>query len=277
MKMPIPIPPGSESVTVEPLAYIVAGTGPPLLLIHGAFANGQSSWNIQLKTLPEHHRLLVVDRRGHGASPREPRPYTIAGDATDVLKVADLAATATFHLVGHSYGGLVAIEIARRAPQRIRSLHLIEPPYLSLLAGEPDVGALTRQSQVIFQHARAWAPERIAAAFFELILGPDGLAELQTHQSWCDIVREASRGADEEFTGAYSPGALDDLRLGAPVRVYTGTRSHPVHQKIARRLAESIRGAHLVEVPEATYAVQRCVEPFHQVLIAVTIAEPGTR
>jgi pimeloyl-ACP methyl ester carboxylesterase len=241
-----------------------------MVLVHGDFGNGLIAWGHQMKALPGYHRLLVVDRRGHGASPREPRPYTIGGDAADVLDAADRAGVDRFHLVGHSYGGLVAVEVARRAPERVRSLHLIEPPYLGLLPEDPEVVRLVEETGAVFDRARSWGPERTAARFFEIVLGPSGLAELIAHPAWSDLVAEASRVADAERPSSYPPDALGDLRVSWPVRVYTGGQSHPALRRVARRLAESLPGAVLVEVPGATHAVQRWAEPFHRALLQVT-------
>ncbi|MCC6792694.1 MAG: alpha/beta fold hydrolase, partial [Thermomicrobiales bacterium] len=110
-----------DATTNPPLHVLDVGTGPPLVLIHGDFNDGPGAWSRQIASLASEHRLLVVDRRGHGASPREPRPYTIAADARDVLDAVDARGIDRVHLAGHSYGGLVAIEIARQSPGRIRS------------------------------------------------------------------------------------------------------------------------------------------------------------
>ncbi len=255
-----------------PLFYHDLGTGEPLVLVHGSFSTGAATWGAQMRTLAACHRLLVVDRRGHGASPRAPRPYTIAGDALDILAAADQADMAAFHLAGHSYGGLVAIEIARRAPERVRSLHLIEPPYLALLPDDLHVRELDRRGRTIFAQAGRWEPEQIAAAFFELLLGPAGLQALQARRAWPAIVAEAKRAADEEFAGDYPAGVAAALRLHGPVQVYTGGRSHPGLRALARRLAALIPGARLVEVSDADHAVQRWNEPFDAALLAVTQA-----
>lgn len=261
---------------IEPVYYRDIGAGPPLVLVHGGFAEGLGTWSAQVETLPSHHRLLIVDRRGHGASPREPRPYTIAGDATDLLQAADRAGIATFHLAGHSYGGLVAIEAARQAPGRLRSLHLIEPPLLALLPDDPDVRPLIEQGRTIFQYARAWGPERTAAAFFSLLLGPTGLAELRARPVWPAIIREARRLADEESPASYPPAALTELQLSVPVQVYTGGRSHAGLRKLAYRLAAILPATRLVDLPEAGHSVQRTSPLFERALLAVTRGEAGS-
>ena len=254
----------------EPIFYRDVGAGSPLLLIHGSFSNGPTTWARQMEEIRHYHRLIVVDRRGHGQSPAEPRPYTIASDALDVLEAAGRAGGGEIHVVGHSYGGMVALEMARIEPHRIRSLHLIEPPYLSLMPEDSDVSSVIEQGKSIFRNAAIVGPEGTATAFMEMLIGPAALADLRESPAWPGIVREAGRTAYEQFPVAYPTESLAELSGDFPVQVYTGGRSHPGLQKLARRLAELIPGAGLVEVPAATHAVQQFTEHFHPALLGVT-------
>jgi putative hydrolase of the HAD superfamily len=250
--------------------YREFGSGSPLVLIHGDFNDGPSAWSRQLESLAAHHRLIVVDRRGHGASPRDPRPYTFASDAADVLAVADRAGAAGFHLAGHSYGGLVAIEVARRAPARVRSLHLLEPPYLSLLPDPPEVAPLIARGMEIQRLATTAEPHETAETFFAMLAGNAGMERLRSSSGWPSVVREAGRLGDAEYASLYPSSALDDLKLAVPVKIYSGGRSHPGLQAVARRLTELIPGSELVVLPDATHAVQYAGEPFDRELLAVT-------
>ena len=260
---------------VEPIFYQEVGIGSPMLLIHGSFSNGAATWAGQMEELRRHHRLIVVDRRGHGRSPAKPRPYTIAGDAADVLDAADRAGAGEIHVAGHSYGGMVALEMARIAPLRVKSLHLIEPPYLSLLPDDSDVSSVIEQGKSIFRNAAKVGPEQTATAFMEMLIGPAALADLRESPAWPGIVREAGRTAHEQFPVEYPLELLAELSVDFPVQVYTGGRSHPGLQKLARLMAELIPGAGLVEVPAATHAVQQFTEHFHPALLAVTAAGEG--
>ena len=254
-----------------PLHYLDLGQGPPLVLVHGDFLDGATAWSGQIETLPAVHRLIVLDRRGRGRSPKEPRPYTIAGDAADLLATADRAGLGDLHLCGQSYGAIVAIEAARRAPARVRSLHLIEPPYLALLddpaARERMLGAVE-----IFARARERGPERTVGDFVTLLAGPEAVARLRGRPVWQTMLRESAALPDVEPPSAYPAEALDDLRLTAPVRVYRGGRSSAALRRIAERLAARLAGAELVDVPEASHDVQRAVEPFNRALLAVPLA-----
>ncbi len=261
----MPTDAGGMPARPAPLVLQELGAGPPLLLIHGGFANSRLTWGPVLPHLAPYRRLLLVDRRGHGASPVEPRPYTIASDAADVLAALGHRPQ-PFAVAGHSYGALVALELARQAPDRLTALHLLEPPYLALLPTAPEVRPLLEEGGRLFRRARAEAergsnPEKGAAAlaegFFRLLLGPEGAARLQASSAWPTLVQEAARSAWEQFAGTYPPEAVHAVPPGLPVTVYTGGRSHPGLQRIAHRLVQLIPGARLVELPESGHDLPR--------------------
>jgi pimeloyl-ACP methyl ester carboxylesterase len=253
----------------EPLHYLDVGQGPPLVLVHGDFLDGPTTWAAQVETLPAHHRLIVLDRRGRGRSPREPRPYTIAGDAVDVLATADLAGLTGFHLGGQSYGAIVALEVARRAPARVESLHLIEPPYLALL-DDPVERERMMAAVEIFARARERGPERTVTDFVTMLAGPEAAARLRTRPVWEVMLRESDALADVEAPSSYPASAVDDVRLTVPVRVYRGGRSSRGLRRIAEVLASRLPGALLVDVPDAPHDVQRVAGPFNAALLAAT-------
>ena len=85
------------------LNVTVWGEGDAAVFVHGSFGWGEETWREQ-RPLAEHYRLLLVDRRGFGASPANGR-VDFERDAHDVAEV--LAGGA--HLVGHSYGGVVSL------------------------------------------------------------------------------------------------------------------------------------------------------------------------
>jgi len=83
-------------------------------------------WRPQIEALGAHHRVIVYDQRGTGANAGElPGDYSIAHMADDVVSVLDDAGAATCHFAGHALGGLVGLELARRAPSRLDSLVLV--------------------------------------------------------------------------------------------------------------------------------------------------------
>lgn len=125
-------------LTASGVHVTVWGEGEPAVLVHGSFGWGEETWREQ-RPLAADYRLLLVDRRGFGASPPDGRVdfERDAGDVADLL--GDRA-----HLVGHSYGGVVSLLAAARRPDAVRSLVLIEPPAFGLARGDPAVEELIR-------------------------------------------------------------------------------------------------------------------------------------
>jgi pimeloyl-ACP methyl ester carboxylesterase len=115
------------------LNITVWGEGEPAVLVHGSFGWGEETWQAQ-RPLADSYRLLLVDRRGFGATPADGRP-DFERDAGDIAALLDEPS----HLVGHSYGGVVSLLAAARRPDAIRSLAVIEPPAIGLVRGSPVV------------------------------------------------------------------------------------------------------------------------------------------
>ena len=112
---------------------------PPVVLIHGSMTWGTACFEKQ-RPLAESYRLLVMDRRGYGSSPDiERSDYDV--DTADVIELLGDRA----HVVGHSYGGVVAMLAAARCPEAVRSLALIEPAAFGAAAAHPAVAAALRR------------------------------------------------------------------------------------------------------------------------------------
>jgi len=109
------------------------GDGPPAVFVHGSFGWGEETWSAQ-RPLADDYELLLVDRRGFGRSPAAGR-VDFERDADDVAAFLPAGA----HLVGHSYGGVVALLASARNSSAVRSLTVIEPPALALVRGNPAV------------------------------------------------------------------------------------------------------------------------------------------
>lgn len=114
----------------------VWGDGEPAVFVHGSFGWGDETFSEQ-RPLAESYRLLLVDRRGFGASPANGR-VDFERDADDVAELLRDGA----HLVGHSYGGVVSMLAAARRPNAVRSLLLIEPPAFGIARGNEAVEQL---------------------------------------------------------------------------------------------------------------------------------------
>ena len=110
------------------IAYWTSGDGPPLLLVHGTTAD-HLRWTPLLPHLEGHAHVVVMDRRGRGASADAPA-YDVAREFEDVAAVIDAVAGATgrrVDVVGHSFGAVCALG-AVGLTREVRSLVVYEPP-----------------------------------------------------------------------------------------------------------------------------------------------------
>ena len=129
------IPARIRGKTPEGTGYIRAGVGEPLLLIHGVGMNA-TIWEPQIDLLKNRYDVIAIDMLGHGESPLPPEDAGLANYADQAIALLDHLGLASASVVGHSMGALVALEIALRAPERVRrviSLNAVfrRPPALA--------------------------------------------------------------------------------------------------------------------------------------------------
>lgn len=114
-------------------------TGPRVVLVHGGAQGtgsaGHANFHAQEALGGEGWQLIVPDRPGHGRSPDPGRPDDADADGEWVAELLGEGA----HLVGHSFGGLVALAAAARRPEAVHSLTLIEPALLKIATRDPAV------------------------------------------------------------------------------------------------------------------------------------------
>ena len=117
-------------------------SGPRVVMVHGSAqgseVGGDRHFSRQKALADAGLQLLVPDRPGHGLSADPGRPDDAEADGAWVAEMLGDGA----HLVGHSFGGCVALAAAARRPEAVRSLTLIEPAVLALAPGRPEVRRL---------------------------------------------------------------------------------------------------------------------------------------
>ena len=189
--------------------------------------------------------VLALDRRGSGESVVvTPRPLDVAIHVADVVALLDAEAVAAAILVGHSFGGVVALEVAARFPGRVRAVVAWEPPYGPLADAATrvafaSVGTATERAYATGGGAAA------AAAFLDGVAGAGAWAALSDRARAFLSAQGAGAFADASLVGL-DPAGL--ARITAPVTVLTGTASEPFYAPIARAVAARIPGARLVTV-----------------------------
>jgi len=106
--------------------YQQLGQGPDLVLIHGLFCNIAFWWFRVAPKLAETHRVTALDLRGHGFSGMTDAGYRAVDLAEDVKHLLDHLGIAKAHILGHSFGGAVALAFAVRHPERVEKLTLAD-------------------------------------------------------------------------------------------------------------------------------------------------------
>ena len=103
--------------------------GPPLVMVHGLMLGTLSAWYFSIApALAKSHRVLVYDLRGHGLSERATEGFTLAQMADDLGSVIAHSGNEPVMLVGHSFGGAIALRYASLHPEMVRKLVIVESP-----------------------------------------------------------------------------------------------------------------------------------------------------
>lgn len=144
-----------ETRSVGETRYHVGGAGEPLLLVHG-LAGSTGNWCEVLPALVERYRVVSVDLPGHAGSAPLPRGARTADFATVVASVLDAESTGPALVVGHSFGGLVALRLAQSRPELVRGL---------LLASPAGIRSSTRAAEVLVLVSATLRPGRYVAPF----------------------------------------------------------------------------------------------------------------
>jgi pimeloyl-ACP methyl ester carboxylesterase len=141
------------------LEMLRMGSGPPVVLVHGSVVGAARTWRHQLE-LAEHWTLTLPNRPGFGGSPALAR-----GDfELEAPLIAELLGDGA-HLIGHSYGAVIALYAAALRPHAVRSLTISEPGCLRVAAGDPLVEAQLRNGELLYEHAGSLAPLDFLQAF----------------------------------------------------------------------------------------------------------------
>lgn len=134
-----------------------------IVFVHGSVVNGRATWSAQ-RPLAERFELLTLDRPGFPPNP----PAERVDFEPDARLVAELL-RAGDHLVGHSYGGVIAMLATAQRPDVLRSLTVIEPPATRVARGNPDVDAFAADGAALYTSGATSDPERFLRRFLEAV------------------------------------------------------------------------------------------------------------
>lgn len=223
------------------LYYEEHGTGEPIVCLHGA-GSSAAVWSDAVAQLAKHGRTIAYDRRGHSRSER-PEPYVtnLYEQADDAAALIDALGAAPAIVIGRSYGGAVAIDLALRYPDRVRALVLLEGDAPSFSA------EATRWLAEVTEQVLAAAAKDMSS------VGETVIAAVAGPGTW--------EGLPEQLRGlltANGPALVAEVRAGYP-------------ELSARQLAT-------IDRPTLLVAAEESLQPgFDEVTSAMAAAMPSAR
>jgi pimeloyl-ACP methyl ester carboxylesterase len=135
------------------------GSGPTVVLVHGSIVDARRTWRHQLE-LAERWTLCIPNRPGFAAS----RPLARGDFELEAPLIAELLGEGA-HLVGHSYGAVIALCAAALRPEAVRSLTVSEPGSMRVAAGNPAVDVAIANGELLYAQAPRLSPMQFLLAF----------------------------------------------------------------------------------------------------------------
>jgi 3-oxoadipate enol-lactonase len=222
------------------IAWREAGEGAVVVLLHG-LGGSRTAWEPQLAALSPTWRAVAWDLPGYGASAPLDGPLTFDALADAVARLFDATGTDAAHLVGLSFGGMIAQHAALRHPARVRSL--------ALLSTSPAFG-LDGTSAAAWQAARLGpldagrTPAEIAPEVIEAIAGP-GLSKAARREQVAAMARIGADALRRAIACLPTHDVRDRLAaVIAPTLVLNGELDAETPPAYGRALAGAIPGAH---------------------------------
>lgn len=249
-------PEGLQTLHVAgiPLAYRDAGQGPTVLLLHSAGASHRQ-WRGLIDLLALRFRVIAPDLPGHGFTPPLPNPARRNREGNAELIAALVAHIGEpFHLVGHSYGGAVALHTALAWQDRLLSLTVAEPSAFELLRQAGEHTAWAEIEDVARRHvalARQGELDWAADVFMGYWIGAEAWAAMPRER------REAVRatmdtiadGWPDIYTAATPLAAYRNLTV--PTLLLRGARTSYAANRVVEVLHHNLPRHELVEIEDA--------------------------
>jgi 3-oxoadipate enol-lactonase len=241
LALSVALPPQAARLAVPggELAYEVAGpaNGPAVVLLHGAFMD-KGSWDQEFPVLARDFRVVRYDIRPFGESTRPEKPYSVPDD---LLRVIDHLKIDRAFLMGHSFGGALAIDFALLHPDRVAGLILVSasPNGFALPPDERQAGA------AVFAAVKN-GDDAVVKAWLEHPIWSVSRTRPEVAKALAAITRRNLAPFHMTFAPyiPVTPPAIERLaELKPPTLVVIGDRDTPGNQQGAELVASKVAGA----------------------------------
>ena len=226
--------------------------GEAVVLIHGNNeANSEYTW-LHQHDLAEHYHLLVPDRRGYGAS----TPIERKGFEDNVQDILALIGTGA-HLVGSSYGGIIALLAAAQKPEVVYSLTVIEPPAFGIARGHQEVEEIIECMRPLYTTVPKLTPEEFIYGFVRA-LGGQLLKPIKLSPEY----RKAIIATMTEPPPWEARIPIDTLAMARFPKLVVSGGWHPAFEAVADLLAQYV-GMERAIIRGAGHQVQNIGKPLN--------------
>ena len=254
------------------LEYEITGAGEPVLLISPVLADGFRPL-VGERVLTDRYQLITYHKRGWVGSTRTPPPVTIADHAADSSALLDYLQIERAHVVGHSSGAAVAVQLALDDPARVQTLALLE---LSLLSTPAAAGLLEKAGPAFAAYGEG-RPDAALAVFMSAVSGLSceachALLDERIPGAVAQSIADADTffGVELPALSTWTFGAEQAARVSQPVLSVVGEKTEPLWVEVADRLRSwfgqveecTIEGAgHLLHIQRSA-PVAACLAAF---------------
>jgi O-succinylbenzoic acid--CoA ligase len=226
----------------DAIGWRVTGSGPGhLLLLHGTLSTAEQLDRLADALAAAGDRTVhAIDRRGSGTGRmREPGPLDVATHVDDLRAYLDARGIARAEVAGVSFGGVLALELAARLPDRVAAVVAYEPPY-GAVAGPERRAWFERVAEATRRAHAERGPAAAAETFLRAVAG-DTAWERLPDRGRAFLAGEGDGALADSAMRGLDPGGL--ARVACPVAILTGTASEPFYAPISDALAARIPGA----------------------------------
>lgn len=245
----------AESRAGGRIEFVEQGSGPTIVFVPGSFAT-PAAWRGIQKRLPDGYRTVATSLRGYGAT-EETRSLDDHDMAHEVAIVAEIAERigGPFHLVGHSFGGTVALASALSGSAEVRSVATFEANPLAVMLDSGSAGLFeaTRDMSDAFEAAHARGEADAAARIIDFWGNPGSFAAMpEAVQAYCRSTTDANV-LDWRTAFRFQARMADYAAIEVPVLLVRGSLANDAMVAITETLARSLPDARPAVVDGANH------------------------